>query len=514
MRGILTSSFILYAASSAFGALIPYSQLKARGQEYPRNALLDCLNNAGLDPVVQDDSAYATDAAPFNLRFNWKPAALVYPHDSKGVAAAVKCGAKTGVKVNARSGGHSYAAFALGGEDGHLTVSLDNLRHLSLNGTKGTFGAGNHLGDVALYLWENGQRALAHGTCPYVGVGGHAGQGGFGLPSRAWGLLSDQIQSLEIVTADGSIRAASRTENADLFWAATGAGASFGIITSFTAVTQKALDSIAFSYTFANYGAEEASKGLQAWQTFSNDPVNKLDTAVGLQIHVNPGSSPSGVVFSVSGVYYGVDEAKVNSTFAPLLEELGTPTDIFLEKQDWITSVLYLAGVDSTAQLNTTLAPDTHDTFFATSTFVPAAAPMNTNASDALFKYFYGPGASSAVEWFVIFDLYGGGDSVVARADKDLNAFDARDALYSIQYYGTIPASVSDADGIAFVQGMKTAVESNQPGTQFKEYVNYIDSTYTAAEAHTRYYPTHTERLKTLKDKYDPKRVINFPQDF
>ena len=44
--------------------------------------------------------------------------------------------------------------------------------------------------------------------------------------------------------------------------------------------------------------------------------------------------------------------------------------------------------------------------------------------------------------------------------------------------------------------------------------VNYIDSTYTAAEAHKRYYPTHSTKLKTLKDKYDPKRVISFPQDF
>ncbi|KAI1791691.1 FAD-binding domain-containing protein [Ganoderma leucocontextum] len=511
MRGILASTFIISSASVALGALVPYSQLKARGHKHARNGLLDCLDSAGLDPVVESDSAYATDAAPFNLRFNWKPAAIVYPQDSNSVAAAVKCGATNGVKVNARSGD---AAFALGGEDGHLTVSLDHLRHLSLDGTTATFGTGNHLGDVALYLWENGKRAMAHGTCPYVGVGGHAGQGGFGLPSRAWGLLTDQIKSLQIVTADGLIRTASKTENADLFWAATGAGASFGIITSFTAVTHQALDSIAFAYTFANYGAEQASKGLQAWQAFANDKVNKLDTAVGLQIHVNPGTTPSSVVFSVSGVYYGVDEAKVNSTFAPLLKELGTPTKISLQKQDWITSVLYLAGVNTTSQLNTTLAPDTHDTFFATSTFVPAAAPMNTNASDALFQYFYGPGASSAVAWFAIFDLYGGGDSVIARADPDLNAFDARDALYSIQYYGTIPASVSDADGIAFVQGMKTAVESNQPGTQFKGYANYIDSTYTAAEAHTRYYPTHTERLKTLKDKYDPNRVINFPQDF
>ncbi len=132
--------------------------------------------------------------------------------------------------------------------------------------------------------------------------------------------------------------------------------------------------------------------------------------------------------------------------------------------------MLYLAGVDTIAELNTTSAPDTHDTFYATSTFVSETALMNQAASDALFKYFYGPGANTKVEWFAIFDLYGGGDSVIKRADKDLNAFDARDALYSIQYYGTIPSSVSDADGIAFIQGMKRAVESNQPKTQFKEY--------------------------------------------
>ncbi|PIL28271.1 hypothetical protein GSI_09559 [Ganoderma sinense ZZ0214-1] len=510
MRGILACSVVLSAASSALGSWIPYSELKARSS----NGLLDCLERAGLDPVVEGDPEYATEALPFNLRFNWKPAALVYPTDSNGVAAAVKCGSENGVKVNARSGGHSYAAFALGGEDGHLTVSLDHLRHLSLRGDEVTFGTGNHLGDVALYLWENGQRAMAHGTCPYVGSGGHAGQGGFGLPSRLWGLLADQIQSLEIVTADGTIRTASHTQNADLFWAATGAGASFGIITAFTAATHAAPDSVAFSYTFADYGAEEASKGLQAWQQFASHPDRKLDPAVGLQIHVEPNDEKD-VVFSVSGVYYGADIATVNATFAPLLAELGAPTSVSLQEQDWIASVLSLGGASSVAELNTTLAPDGNDTFFATSTFVPAAAPMmGRAASDALFAYFYGPGARTDVEWFVIFDLYGGGDSVVTGRGADYNAFDARDALYSIQYYGTIPDWVSDEEGIAFIQGMKKAVEDNQPETQFKEYVNYIDSTYTAEESHKRYYPTHTERLEELKDKYDPKRVISFPQDF
>ena len=87
-------------------------------------------------------------------------------------------------------------------------------------------------------------------------------------------------------------------------------------------------------------------------------------------------------------------------------------------------------------------------------------------------------------------DLYGGGNSAVTSVPADFNAFDARNALYSIQsvlhflwsrmrvadtildhrYYGTIPSSVSDADGIAFIQGMKAAVEDNQEQTQFREY--------------------------------------------
>ena len=67
MRGILASSVVLYAASSALGGLIPYSELKARGYGNA-NPLLDCLDAANLNPVVEGDSAYAKDASPFNLR--------------------------------------------------------------------------------------------------------------------------------------------------------------------------------------------------------------------------------------------------------------------------------------------------------------------------------------------------------------------------------------------------------------------------------------------------------------
>ena len=55
---------VLSAISSALGAWVPYSQLKKRGN----SAFLNCLDSAGLDPVVQSDADYANDSAPFNLR--------------------------------------------------------------------------------------------------------------------------------------------------------------------------------------------------------------------------------------------------------------------------------------------------------------------------------------------------------------------------------------------------------------------------------------------------------------
>jgi len=46
----------------------------------------------------------------------------------------------------------------------------------------------------------SGRTALAipAGTCPSVGIGGHALGGGFGLASRAWGLASDNVLAVQM----------------------------------------------------------------------------------------------------------------------------------------------------------------------------------------------------------------------------------------------------------------------------------------------------------------------------
>jgi FAD/FMN-containing dehydrogenase len=133
-----------------------------------RAAIDDCLSSAGVPTDAQGSTAWTQDVAPFNQRVPYTPVAIVVPSTVAHVQAAVSCATKVGVKVNPKSGGHSYASFGLGGEDGHLVVELDRLNTVTVDPTTkvATIQAGARLGHVATALYNQGTRAISHGTCP------------------------------------------------------------------------------------------------------------------------------------------------------------------------------------------------------------------------------------------------------------------------------------------------------------------------------------------------------------
>ncbi|KAB5514915.1 hypothetical protein GE09DRAFT_916345, partial [Coniochaeta sp. 2T2.1] len=112
------------------------------------------LSSAGVPADARGSTAWNQDVAPFNQRVPYTPVAIVVPSTVAHVQTAVSCAAKVGVKVNPKSGGHSYASFGLGGENGHLVVELDRLNAVSVDSaTKiATIEAGARLGHVATAL--------------------------------------------------------------------------------------------------------------------------------------------------------------------------------------------------------------------------------------------------------------------------------------------------------------------------------------------------------------------------
>lgn len=132
-----------------------------------------------------------------------------------------------------RSGGHGISGRST--NDGGIVIDLsrlDMIEVLDRSTRRVRIGPGARWMDVAAALAPYGW-ALSSGDYGGVGVGGLATAGGIGWLAREHGLTIDHLRAVEMVLADGSVVRASDEENADLLWAVRGAGANFGIVTSF-----------------------------------------------------------------------------------------------------------------------------------------------------------------------------------------------------------------------------------------------------------------------------------------
>jgi hypothetical protein len=123
--------------------------------------------------------------------------------------------------------------------------------------------------------------------------------------------------------------------------------------------------------------------------------------------------------------------------------------------------------------------------------------------------YITSGGAPSS--WFVITNLYGGPGSSINDPAKTTNfaAYVDRNSLWVLQLYGNKPGNAS----VPFIQGLTDAIVDAQPETEFGAYLNYVDPSLSAEEAHKLYYGEELyERLLEVKEQVDPNNVFWNPQ--
>nr|OQO22613.1 hypothetical protein B0A51_09882 [Rachicladosporium sp. CCFEE 5018] len=467
----------------------------------------DLIKNA----LGSDDTLYAFADEPlyqfnhvklYNLDIRTRPDAVTYPRTPEQVAAIVGAAAKAGLAVQAKSGGHSYCNFS--SPDRGIVVDLRNMKKFSLNTEtwRATVGGGMLLGELDDSLYSPHKRAVAHGVCPQVGLGGHATIGGLGPSSRLFGMALDHVEEVEVVTADGQILRASETQHKDLFWALKGAGASFGIITEFVLRTEKAPgETVQYKYSFTSGSWTEMADVFKTWQRFIADPDLTWRFATTATITT--------LGLSISGTFYGSNSEFEQLSLKPYfpLRESGSKTTV---RQNWLDVLTHEAeqvalklggGIPAHAYTKTLTFNGSKNNL------------LDDPGVDKLFSYIEHADKGTLI-WFLIFDLAGGNTNTVPM---EATAYAHRDALYYLQSYAISDKLISGVSEITkqFLAGVNDVIVNHMKAdrgyTDYGAYPGYVDLEL-GAEAQKLYWRDNLEELERIKAIYDPGEVFRNPQ--
>ncbi|KAJ3526722.1 hypothetical protein NM208_g11051 [Fusarium decemcellulare] len=483
-------SFLILSLYSAASQALPTS----RGLE---DSLTSCLAQASVPYAPRNSTQWAQDTRPYNLRLPYTPAAVAIPTTIQHIQAAVRCGSQNGVRVSAKSGGHSYGSFGFGGEDGHLVIVLDAMDKVTLNKDMScTIQPGARLGRVASELFSFNQRALAHGTCPGVGITGHALHGGYGMASRTYGLTLDSFVGATVVLPNGTIRLSSDWDTPDLNWALKGAGSSFGIIAELDFRTFKAPDIVTTFKIELDWEKDEAVEGLLAFQEFGARAPREMN----VQIFMGPNGQ------AIQGAFYGSRDA-LNEVLRPLLGDINAQISK-AETMGWLESVKHFAGDQD---LNQRRPYDQHGTFYATSLVTHALTRGQVESLvNTLFTNAKDPSARHS--WYLLLDVFGGPNSAISDKAPSDTAFPHRDKLLLYQFVDGGSTGEYPEEGFALIRGFRDSVTSSMADGEWGMYANYLDTQLDGETAARLYYGQNLERLRRIKAEYDPDDVFWNPQ--
>lgn len=416
---------------------------------------------------------FSTGKQVFNSFYsNSNPAAVVTVSSQSDVQKAVSFATANGLKIAPRGGGHSY----IGASSANGTMVID-LR--GLPGGVNVDGGGNATVTPATTLYAVHQglagagRAIPTATYPSIGIAGLALGGGVGADCRHAGLTCDALQAATVVLPSGDVVTASANDHPDLFWALRGGGGgNFGVTTSMTFATFATGDNDVVRLDFPPASAVQVLVGWQSWLSAADrNTWGIVNLSVG-------GSQPDCHVLATCPAGAGpgvVDAIKSAVGVAPTAVQNKT-----LSHMDLVT---YLAGGSSTTS---------PVGFVAGSDVVPT---VNSAAAHAIATAI-GQWPASSGKASLLVDPLDGAVGDIAPGDT---AFPWRKQAALLQWY-VEPAGNQVSAATQWLSSAHQAVQQFSVGG----YVNYLEANSSAA----RYFGPNLSQLTTVRQKYDPNRVM------
>jgi FAD/FMN-containing dehydrogenase len=432
------------------------------------------------DVITPDNREFEEQRAIWNGLIVTKPAMIAKCKSADDVIAAVKFARKHDLLTSTRSGGHHVAGGSLCKQG--LVVDMSEMNAVDVDPKRAIakVGGGAKLGDVDKATAAHGLAAPL-GVVSRTGVAGLTLHGGFGYQSRKRGLALDNLNAIEIVTADGQLRRASEEENSDLFWALRGGGGNFGVVTSFEFKLFPMPEKVWLLLTL--YPATDGKRALEFFRSHYHSTSDE---------------------FAAIAVYWSApDEEFIPQPYRgkPIFVFLGAYTGSLDEGEKVIKPyrevaepIIDLSEPKPFPELQQTLDEDYPNGrhYYWKSVYINE---LSDNVLDIVERY-----AQSRPSPLSSVDVWGLGGAV-NRVPEDETAFSQRSAPYMIGVEANWDDQKDDDANIKWARGICDELMATANSSSYLNFPGFVEE---GDDMLGRAYGGNYRRLKEIKSKYDP----------
>ena len=292
-------------------------------------------------PVVRpNDDGFNLVRRVWNGMIDRSPALIVRSAGAADVISTVNFARDHNLPLAVRGGGHSAAGNGVSHHGVMLDLSL--MKGIRVDPEHRTARAEPGL------TWAEFDRetqafglATPGGVVSTTGIAGLTLGGGIGWLGRTYGLSSDNLLSVDIVTADGQLLTANEDEHADLFWAVRGGGGNFGVVTSFKYRLHRIEPTVLAGVLV--WPRTMAREVLRAFRVFTEGAPENASAYAGLA------TLPDGVPVVLAAVFHhGVTE-EGEALFQPL-RRIGPPVADFIQPMPYTSAQQLLDAANPSGQ--------------------------------------------------------------------------------------------------------------------------------------------------------------------
>jgi FAD/FMN-containing dehydrogenase len=424
--------------------------------------------------LLAGDDGYDNARRIFNPSFDKHPALIAQPDGVADIQAAVNFAREHNLLVAVKCGGHSHSGQSTC--DRGMQIDLSHFRQVQVDQRqrRASVAGGTLLGQVDQACMSQGL-VTPLGTVSHTGVGGLTLGGGFGRLARRFGMAIDNLESVEVVTADGQLRRASAKENPDLFWAVRGGSGNFGIVTKFDFKLHEMQREVVSGQLI--FPIAKARDVLSMYAEYA--PVAPDDLYFDPVMVLPPGGAPG--VATVEVCYSG-PQKNAERALAPI-RKVGRPDKDTIKTMDYV----------QVQRVNDVTDPRAMGTYLKGG-FI---SQMPGDLISALVDGFKGdPGRAT----LVFFQHCSG---AVSRVPDEATAFAHRYALANMM---TMAGYRHGDDPAAHIEATRRYWTTLEPFTR-GFYVNDMAREATASDINANYRGNY-QRLVAIKSKFDPTNLF------